>query len=312
MAVPYGTASNRISSYSPLVADHVWRKRKREGALEGPERVQVVRSRKKKKKGMFQPLTDWWDEQRDRHLVLLGMLFTLGTMMLVWAIVFFAFLSSNIQQETNEWAQWSTLTWVGAFLGLVSTIFIAPEFFHYLAHYNTLQEILATDSRAELAQREAEARDAVKLLGGQWLARLESKKVELGMRKSMPAGLELIESEGGQWLGSWWSTESSRLSERFPNVEMFKDSGINRILSGTSIVGLIFFLWNAVHGVARETETTARNMTVDLTGIVTGAEYNATWAPHFDLIGGMLMVFFGTILYMTSPTPDDSPSDEEE
>jgi hypothetical protein len=280
--------------------------------LEGPERVHLGRRGKRKKKSLFQPLIDLWEGQRDRHLVLLGLMFTVGTLMLVWAIVFFAFLSSNVQQEANEWAKWGTWSWAGAFLGLVSTIFIAPEFFHYLAHYNTLQEILETDSRAELAQREAEAREAIKLLGGQWLARFESKKVELGMRKSMPAGVELIESEGSQMLGSWWNTDSSRLSERFPDVEMFKDAGINRILVGTGVVGLLFFLWNAVHGVARELPGSARNMTVDLTGILSGAEYNATWAPHFDLIGGMLMILFGTLLYLTSPTPDDSSSDEEE
>jgi hypothetical protein len=270
------------------------------------------RTSKKKKKSLFQPLVDWWDGQRDRHLVLLGMMFTLGTMMLVWAIVFFAFLSSNVQQEANEWVKWSSWTWLAAFLGLISTIFIAPEFFHYLAHYNTLQEILSTDSRAEMGQREAEAQEAVKLLGGQWLARLESKKVELGIRKAMPGGLEIVESESAQWLGSWWSTDSSRLSQRFPNVGMLKDSGINRILVGVSTLGLLLFLWNAVHGVARETAASSRNMTVDLTGILSGAEYNATWAPHFDLIGGMLMVLFGTLLYLTSPNPEDSSSDEEE
>jgi hypothetical protein len=53
-------------------------------------------------------------------------------------------------------------------------------------------------------------------------------------------------------------------------------------------------------------------MTVDFTSIMKGGEYNATWAPHLDLVGGLMIVIFAAILFMTGPAStdeDESKSD---
>ena len=49
-------------------------------------------------------------------------------------------------------------------------------------------------------------------------------------------------------------------------------------------------------------------MTCDFSSIMNGGEYNATWAPHIDLIGGLIILLFATFLFMTSPAPQE-PSD---
>jgi hypothetical protein len=53
-------------------------------------------------------------------------------------------------------------------------------------------------------------------------------------------------------------------------------------------------------------------MTVDFTAIMNGAEYSATWAPHLDLIGGLIITGLIVILFMTrsAPTEKDSTTDD--
>lgn len=230
--------------------------------------------------------------------------------LMIWAIAFFTIFSSNAQQEANDWAKFTAATWVGALLSMFLLIFVLPEFFHYLGIRNSLVEMLETDSRAELQKNKKDCEEAVKLLAGPWPARLEAKRVELGLRKELPDGMDVPDDEMG-WFGNWFSTKNSRFAERFPDSTLLADSGINQIIIGTSLMGFFFFAYNAIFGLARETITSPRNMTVDLTGIVKGSTYNATWAPHFDVIGTLLIITFGVLLFMTTPAPEIVSSSSE-
>tara|TARA_B100001750_G_scaffold111235_1_gene87864 strand:+ start:5506 stop:6339 length:834 start_codon:yes stop_codon:yes gene_type:complete len=270
---------------------------------------------KKFKRAITKPFVDAWERQRANHLVILGMLSVLAAALVVWAIAFFMIFSSNAQQEANSWENYTAATWVGVMAAFVILIFVIPEFFHYLGVRNSLVDILETDSRAELQSNKRELEEGVKLLAGVWAARYEAKKVELGLRKEMPEGMDLPENDDG-WISNWFSTNNSRFADRFPNSTLFQDSGINKILIGVSFTGLFLFLYNATFGLAREVVGGPRNMTVDFTAIAKGSEYNATWAPHIDLLGGLILLMLATILFMTTPTPsdysDDSGSTEEE
>ena len=270
---------------------------------------------KKFKRAITKPFVDAWERQRANHLVILGLLSVLAAALVVWAIAFFMIFSSNAQQEANSWENYTAATWVGVMAAFVILIFVIPEFFHYLGVRNSLVDILETDSRAELQSNKRELEEGVKLLAGVWAARYEAKKVELGLRKEMPEGMDLPENDDG-WISNWFSTNNSRFADRFPNSTLFQDSGINKILIGVSFTGLFLFLYNATFGLAREVVGGPRNMTVDFTAIAKGSEYNATWAPHIDLLGGLILLMLATILFMTTPTPsdysDDSGSTEEE
>ena len=251
-------------------------------------------------------LTDAWEKRRSQHLIILGMLSVMGIALLIWAILFFTLFSSNAQQEANSWENYTAATWVGVLFALTVLIFIIPEFFHYLGTRNSLIEMLETDSRAELQKNKRDLDEGVKLLSGRWPAILEAKRVELGLRKEMPEGMDLPPED--TWISNWLNTKNSRWAERFPNSDLLKDAGINQIIIGFSLIGLMLFLYNAMFGLAREVVGGPRNMTVDFTMIATGSEYNATWAPHIDLIGGLIILLFATFLFMTSPAPQE-PSD---
>lgn len=244
------------------------------------------------------------------------MLTVLTFALIFWAIAFFTLFASNAQQEANSWADYTSATWVGVMLSFVLLLFVIPEFFHYLGIRNSLVEMLETDSRAELQSFKKELDEGGKLLAGAWPARIEAKRVEVGLRREMPEGMELPADEGSEFLAGWFSTKTSRFAERFPDSNLFKDPGINKVIIFTATLGLLLLVYNAIIGLARETITSPRNMTVDLTGIIQGAEYNATWAPHFDLVGGLLIALFGVILYMTAPATisEDEPElgDSEE
>ncbi|MBT4058846.1 MAG: hypothetical protein HOE69_00860 [Euryarchaeota archaeon] len=264
------------------------------------------RGRKSFKRTITQPFVDFWESKRDYHLTILGMLTVLTFALIFWAIAFFTIFSSNAQQEANNFASYTAVTWVGVLLSFILLLFVMPEFFHYLGVRNSLVEMLETDSRAELQRNKKDLDEGVKLLAGAWPARLESKRVELGMRREMPEGMKLPAGEGEAILGGWFTTKNSRYAERFPDSNLFKDPGINKILIAFTSIGFVTFLYNALFGLARETIDSSRNMTVDFTAIAKGAQYNATWAPHVDLIGGMLIIGFGILLFMTTPAPDHS------
>jgi len=114
------------------------------------------------------------------------------------------------------------------------------------------------------------------------------------------------------WISNWFGTKNSRFVERFPDSSLLKDPGINKILISASLTGLVFFLYNATFGLAREVVGAPRNMTVDLTAIIKGSQYNATWAPHIDLIGGLIILSLAVILFMTSPTPSEQSDDNSD
>jgi len=268
-----------------------------------------ARQWKKFKRAVTKPLVEAWEKQRANHLVILGMLSVLAAALVVWAIAFFMIFSSNAQQEANEWANYTAATWVGVMASFVILIFVIPEFFHYLGVRNSLIEMLDTDSRADLNSNKRELVEGVKLLAGAWPARYEAKKVELGLRKEMPEGMELPQADQG-WISNWLGTKNSRFVERFPNSTLLQDPGINKILMGVSLTGLVFFLYNATFGLAREVIGAPRNMTVDLTAIIKGSQYHATWAPHIDLVGGLIILTLAVTLFMTSPTPSEKSEDD--
>jgi hypothetical protein len=270
-----------------------------------------ARQWKKFKRAVTRPLVEAWEKQRANHLVILGMLSVLAAALIVWAIAFFMIFSSNAQQEANNWENYTAVTWVGVLASFVILIFIIPEFFHYLGVRNSLIEMLETDSRAELNRNQRDLVEGVKLLAGAWPARYEAKKVELGLRKDMPDGMESPQADMS-WISNWFGTKNSRFVERFPDSSLLKDPGINKILISASLTGLVFFLYNATFGLAREVVGAPRNMTVDLTAIIKGSQYNATWAPHIDLIGGLIILSLAVILFMTSPTPSEQSDDNSD
>ena len=274
--------------------------------------MSISRDLKRIRKSVFKPVGDWWERQRDNHLVILGVTFVFGLAMLVWAIIFLLFLMPNAQQEANEYSELLSWTWVGLFVGLVLLIIVGPEFFHYLSHRNTLREILDLGSRPEFQRRRQEADDSVEMLGSQWKAILESKRVQLGIRKSMPAGIDYVENTGPSWLRNWLDTDESLLSKRFPEAEWLKDSTTNRTIIGFSVVGLLAFGWNAIFGTVRHTFGEPRNMSLDLEAVITGERYHATWAPHLDMFSLLFIVILIIVLGMTRPAADVSASEEEE
>ncbi len=270
------------------------------------------KKRKNSKRGLKAYFGEIWEDKRDHHLTILGMLTVLTFAMILWAIAFFSMFASNAQQEANGWADLTAATWVGVLLAFVLLLFVIPEFFHYLGVRNSLVDILETDSRAELQKNSKELDEGAKLLAGAWPARIAAKKVELGLRRDMPDGMSLSDTGKTSLIGTWMNTKYSRLAQRFPDSNLLKDPGINKIIIFSSLTGLLLFVYNALIGLARESITSPRNMTVDFTSIITGGTYNATWAPHFDLVGVLMIAMFATILFMTSPASseeDESDSD---
>jgi len=270
------------------------------------------KKRKKSKRGLKAYFEEFWENQRDRHLVILGMLTVLTFAMILWAIAFFSMFSSNAQQEANSWSDLTAVTWVGVLLAFVLLLFVIPEFFHYLGVRNSLVDILETDSRAELQNHTKELDEGAKLLAGAWPARIAAKRVELGLRRDMPDGMSLSDTGENSLLSAWLNTKHSRLAQRFPDSDLLKDSGINKLIIFSSLTGLVLFVYNALIGLARETVSSPRNMTVDFTSIMNGGEYNATWAPHIDLVGGLMIAIFATILFMTGPAFTDEDESESD
>ena len=270
------------------------------------------KKRKKSKRGLKAYFEEFWENQRDRHLVILGMLTVLTFAMILWAIAFFSMFSSNAQQEANSWADLTAATWVGVLLAFVLLLFVIPEFFHYLGVRNSLVDILETDSRAELQKNKKELDEGAQLLAGAWPARIAAKRVELGLRRDMPDGMSLSDTGENSLLSAWLNTKYSRLAQRFPDSDLLKDPGINKLIIFSSLTGLVLFVYNALIGLARETVSSPRNMTVDFTSIMNGGEYNATWAPHFDLVGGLMIAIFAAILFMTGPAFTDEDESESD
>nr|AIF00496.1 hypothetical protein [uncultured marine group II/III euryarchaeote KM3_134_C10]AIF05951.1 hypothetical protein [uncultured marine group II/III euryarchaeote KM3_189_C01] len=240
------------------------------------------------------------------------MLTVLTFAMILWAIAFFSMFSSNAQQEANSWADLTAATWVGVLLAFVLLLFVIPEFFHYLGVRNSLVDILETDSRAELQKNKKELDEGAQLLAGAWPARIAAKRVELGLRRDMPEGMSLSDTGENSLLSEWLNTKYSRLAQRFPDSDLLKDPGINKLIIFSSLTGLVLFVYNALIGLARETVSSPRNMTVDFTSIMNGGEYNATWAPHFDLVGGLMIAIFAAILFMTGPAFTDEDESESD
>ncbi len=270
------------------------------------------KKRKKSKRGLKAYFEEFWENQRDRHLVILGMLTVLTFAMMLWAIAFFSMFSSNAQQEANSWADLTAATWVGVLLAFVLLLFVIPEFFHYLGVRNSLVDMLETDSRAELQKNKKELDEGAQLLAGAWPARIAAKRVELGLRRDMPDGMSLSDTGENSLLSAWLNTKYSRLAQRFPDSDLLKDPGINKLIIFSSLTGLVLFVYNALIGLARETVSSPRNMTVDFTSIMNGGEYNATWAPHFDLVGGLMIAIFAAILFMTGPAFTDEDESESD
>ena len=119
--------------------------------------MSISRNLKRIRKSLFKPFGDWWQGQRDNHLVLLGATFVAGLAMVLWALIFLLFLLPNAQQGANEYSDLLTWTWVSLGAGVTLLIIVGPEFFHYLGQRNTLREILELVSRAEFGRRRKEA-----------------------------------------------------------------------------------------------------------------------------------------------------------
>ena len=71
-------------------------------------------------------------------------------------------------------------------------------------------DMLETDSRAELQNYKKELDEGAQLLAGAWPARIEAKRVELGLRREMPDGMVLPDNEGNDFF--WCMVEYKVLS----------------------------------------------------------------------------------------------------
>ena len=110
--------------------------------------------------------------------------------------------------------------------------------------------------------------------------------------------------EGAQHLGDdakrVWDTEQSLLAAAFPNLPWLADKRVNRGIIVFSLVGGLFYLYNAFIGLVTG-PTGDRDHSLDLTAmLIPGYDYNgynAAMAPHFDPLSFLVFVGLGALLF---------------
>ena len=97
-----------------------------------------------------------------------------------------------------------------------------------------------------------------------------------------------------------WDTEQSLLAAAFPNLPWLADKRVNRGIIVFSLVGGLFYLYNAFIGLVTG-PTGDRDHSLDLTAmLIPGYDYNgynAAMAPHFDPLSFLVFVGLGALLF---------------
>jgi len=100
----------------------------------------------------------------------------------------------------------------------------------------------------------------------------------------------------------WTERGASKMALLFPDMEAFQDATNARVISGLSMLGLVLFWWNAVSGIARATAGGARDHSIDLMMMISGASHNAAPAPHLDALSTLFMIVIVYVMFLSSPT----------
>lgn len=247
----------------------------------------------------------WWESKRDQHLIILQTMTMISLAVVIWAIVFFLFMDGATAEGGESLRD---LTWVGLVLALFVVVWAGPEYMHYAQNLTILNEILELDSRSEVMRRRKEAEEAAKLLGRVHQAKLIERYDKLHIRtkklfdtSGVSKSSEKKASEGDEFLSDWWNCEESMLARALPKMGFLKEPAVHKASILISITGIIALLWNAIHGIARQSVGGARDHTLDFLAMITGADQKSVAAPHLDLISGIILFALFTILAMTRP-----------
>ena len=130
-------------------------------------------------KRIVEPIGRWWESKRDQHFAILQVTTLLSLAMIIWSVIFFAFMGGATAEGGESLRDW---TWIGLVIAMVIGIWAGPEYLHYGQNLTILNEVLELDSRSEVMRRRKEAEEAAKLLGKPHQARLLERYSELKIR----------------------------------------------------------------------------------------------------------------------------------
>ncbi len=260
------------------------------------------------KASLLKPFSNWWANQRDRHLVILGTLTMLGFCLVMWSVLFFFFLDGAADPDLTGVIPW---TWFGLLVGFTLLIFAAPEYFHYHGQWSVLNETLKTTSRADLNIRRKESDEAAALLGSVWAARLRAHYIEHGVLRARELPSEAENKVAEDILIDWWRTEDSRLSRWIP-LGALRMPILNRTIGSLSFITMLLQLYNMSFGLARNSSGNRVN-TIHVWEWLNGARIDSYPAPYFDDISGWILLLISTTLFWaTFPASGERPDPSEE
>lgn len=264
-------------------------------------------------KAITTPFKRWWEDQRDRHLFILGTISFFSFSMVMWAIVFFFFLSGAQDPDLEHLLTW---TWGGLFIGFTVLIFVGPEFIHYQGQWSFLMETLRSTSRPELGRQRKEAEEAATLLGSVWTSRLKAHYIEHGLAKGRASAAVDDSGVPEDLLINWWRTDDSRLS-RMIDADLFREPWLNRSLGTVGLLTSILQLCNMSFGIVRNAAEERVN-TLIIWDWLNGERIDSVPAPYFDDISGWLLLLFSVFILWASfpasgerPEPPESHMEEE-
>ncbi len=285
-------------------------------------------------KRMNRALNRWWMSRKDSHYQIVSATAILSTAATLWGILFLFILDGTTDLTKAAYVPWS---WAGLIIGGLVAFWVLPEFFVYLGHKASLDDILLLDSRPEVLRRRKEAEEAADMLGPRYQAHLVRLYNEMGIkvgarfRHIAPAGFaeaaaggSAAEIDGSDsddefaepwdeieveargegivgFLSDWWNTGDSRLSRQLPGATLLREVNANRLLAVSSATSASILLWNMIFGLAVSEGGGSREYTVDLTLMLAGEDSIHALAPHFDGVGLLLAATSVFILNLTRP-----------
>ena len=271
---------------------------------------------------------------KDKHYQIVSTTAILSSAATLWGILFLFILDGTTDPTQAHLVPWS---WGGLILGGLVAFWVLPEFFVYLGHKASLDEILLLDSRPEVLRRRKEAEEAADMLGPRYQAHLVRLYNEMGIKVSArfrhiaPAGSaeaaaagSAMQVEGSDYdgefaepwdeidvgspadglvgfLSDWWNAGDSRLSRQLPGATLLREVNANRVLAVASATSAGILLWNMLFGLAVPEGGGAREYTVDLTLMLAREDTIHATAPHFDGVGLLLAATSLFVLNLTRP-----------
>ncbi len=293
-------------------------------------------------KRMNRALDRWWMGHKDKHYQIVSTTAILSTAATLWGILFLFILDGTTDPTKAAYVPWS---WAGLIFGGLIAFWVLPEFFVYLGHKASLDEILLLDSRPEVLRRRKEAEEAADMLGPRYQAHLVRLYNEMGIKVSSrfrhiaPAGSEAsaaVDASAGDadsqdaeddfaepwdeievkahgegmsgFFSDWWNTGNSRLSRELPRATLLREINANRALALASASSAGLLLWNMVFGLAVSEGGGPREYTVDLSMMLAGESSIHATAPHFDGVGLLLAATSLFVLNLTRPVGKARPA----